>query len=786
MRYKHLSDDRLVMNNYDEVLTNDVNTSDDHTITAIASSGSIISTPAPRFFVSINPNVVNKDIEALKRHNKDWQEHPRGYYTQDEFLEQVCVQGHPFCKIFNGGNRTGTDFQKTNVVALDFDGLQTKEVVLSDLWITQHAALIYTTPSYKEEGPHKLRVVFLSERIIEDEKEIVQIQTGLVSKYGSADEKCKDAARLYFGCKGAKHWLCNGRLSEDDISELKQIAKQSTKKEVDNLCYQPDKYAKILSGEIEEGCRNDSFTRLAGHLKHLGLPPAETLQIVLLKNDSLSDPLQKEEVARIVKSVYRYEDKNANAANTSLLTTGEHVCDKTDIRSVAVHELNKKYAMVKLGKDSVIIDETDPLSPSFLSIRGWTQFLGNKFVTYSVKHTEKDGTESERTDKQALSTVWKTHPCRRSYERVVFNIEGSAVNEYNLWKGFTGVREGVGEFSNVKYHIFEVICGSDQASYDYVIQWLAHLVQKPQEKPGVALVMRGKKGVGKGVFANNIIRNLIGDGNFIGIDKAEHLTGHFNKHLTCALVVFADEAFFAGNKQEQNSIKSIITEKHYMMEAKGVDAIEVRSYHRLIMATNSEWVVGATEDERRFLLLDVSDKHKQDRQYFEKLVDAVNNELPAFFYYLKELDISHFDRYNPPKTKALFEQMVYSQDTFESWISEVKSNRGIFQITRSTQYGALSKQETTIVDFAAEGAKESPTDEVYEAYRSFAKDMNERRIMSSTAFGNRLFKEKWLNVIKTRRRSDGKRKYVYSFDPTLPEEESGGESGGDDRDQCQC
>ena len=40
--------------------------------------------------------------------------------------------------------------------------------------------------------------------------------------------------------------------------------------------------------------------------------------------------------------------------------------------------------------------------------------------------------------------------------------------------------------------------------------------------------------------------------HFIQISQASHLTGHFNSHLKDKLLVYADEAFWAGDKKAES------------------------------------------------------------------------------------------------------------------------------------------------------------------------------------------------------------------------------------------
>ena len=70
--------------------------------------------------------------------------------------------------------------------------------------------------------------------------------------------------------------------------------------------------------------------------------------------------------------------------------------------------------------------------------------------------------------------------------------------------------------------------------------------------------LRGRQGTGKGIFCTQFGR-LFGQ-HFVHVERSSHLTGHFNSHLKDKLIVYADEAFWAGDKKAEGVLKAMITE----------------------------------------------------------------------------------------------------------------------------------------------------------------------------------------------------------------------------------
>ena len=55
------------------------------------------------------------------------------------------------------------------------------------------------------------------------------------------------------------------------------------------------------------------------------------------------------------------------------------------------------------------------------------------------------------------------------------------------------------------WHTLKInVCGRNREYFRYLLAWTADMMQAPDEKKGVALVLRGEKGVGKSTFSDVI------------------------------------------------------------------------------------------------------------------------------------------------------------------------------------------------------------------------------------------------------------------------------------------
>ena len=187
------------------------------------------------------------------------------------------------------------------------------------------------------------------------------------------------------------------------------------------------------------------------------------------------------------------------------------------------------------------------------------------------------------------------------------------------------------------------------------------MYQNPDKQAETAIVFRGGRGTGKGMLCRAIIRSLGQHG--IHISSPSLMTGRFNAHFRDCIALFADEAFWAGDKTGEGQLKRIITEDTLAVEAKNRDVVVVRNMLHIMIASNEDWIVPSGTDERRFAAFDVSDEHKQDRAYFERAAAAFEgDEMRAFLHHCLNLDLQGWHpRMDVPRTDALQDQIELSE-----------------------------------------------------------------------------------------------------------------------------
>lgn len=333
-----------------------------------------------------------------------------------------------------------------------------------------------------------------------------------------------------------------------------------------------------------------------------------------------------------------------------------------------IERLNRSHAIAMIGGKCVVLNEIKDHN-------------GGKDITFSSVYDLKNYEANQRiwmaTAKGprsvGVSQLWLESPDRRQYPGgVVFSPGKETPGAYNLWRGFA-VIPAPGDWSLFREHTFNNICAGNEVLFNYLLDWMARNVQDPGgERPGVAVVLKSEDfGTGKGVFATQY--GMLFGPHFQHITNGMQLLGKFNNHLKDCLFCFVDEGVWGGDKQAAGVLKGLITERVMMIEPKGINAFPVENHLNLIIASNNDWVVPAGLDERRYLVLEVSPKRKQDTKYFGAIVAQMDKGgREAMLYDLLERKIT-VDLRKVPKTAALLEQVVNSMTTVQKfWFERLR------------------------------------------------------------------------------------------------------------------
>lgn len=399
-------------------------------------------------------------------------------------------------------------------------------------------------------------------------------------------------------------------------------------------------------------------------------PPNDTRSDWLF--DALCNLYRKAVPDDVVYSLITDKDYGISA---SVLDKGSNI-EKYAVRQMArakeaaiepwLSELNARHFVIGNdgGKCRVMEEIVDPILLRPRLTRQSFDDFRNRYMNKYVKVGEDDEGKPIRAP---VGKWWLAHEQRRYYDTIVFAPERDVPGAYNLWQGFAFNSIQGDKHESFLRHLRDNVCRGDEAHYRYLLGWMARAVQRPGEQGNVAVVLRGGRGVGKGFMAKHFGK-LFGR-HFLHISNSDHLTGHFNLHLRDCVVLFADEAFFAGDRKSDRTLKTLVTEDLLAIEGKGQDTVQSPNFLHIVMATNDEWAVRAGEDERRYFVLDVGADKQQDTAYFTEIeADLLAGGYENLLHFLRTYDLSGFEVRKVPKTSALRDQQTHTRP---AWVNVI-------------------------------------------------------------------------------------------------------------------
>jgi hypothetical protein len=341
------------------------------------------------------------------------------------------------------------------------------------------------------------------------------------------------------------------------------------------------------------------------------------------------------------------------------------------IRWKKLKEINLTCAVIRSfgGKCAIVTEGRSTHDPNrkvfdFQTKQAFEQWKANDFIP-SLEKTNKVET---------VGPWWWRHPKRRQFDGVVFKppitlqtvyaSEGRRL--FNTYRGW-GVEPKPGDWPLMRRHIKEVLANGDPKTDDYIIRWIAWAIQHPDRPAGVALVLIGEKGTGKGTLAR-ALEKVFGDHSFQA-STLDHVTGRFNAHKENCILFVADEAYWGGHKSAAGELQRMITEPTLPIERKYFDIYEARNYIHMLMLGEPGWVIPAGRFERRYAAYQVSEAHMDDPKYFSPLYREIDGDGPAaMLYELKRMPLGDWHPRQVYKTEALRDQQEQSLPPLDDWM----------------------------------------------------------------------------------------------------------------------
>ncbi len=209
--------------------------------------------------------------------------------------------------------------------------------------------------------------------------------------------------------------------------------------------------------------------------------------------------------------------------------------------------------------------------------------------------------------------------------------------------------------------------------YEYVLDWMAHVVQRPWIKLQTVLVFIGPAGCGK-TSAVEPYFNMFGP-NAVLLESLQFMTGHFNALSQNKILVFLEELKVTKNS-DLSIFKNAVTGKKRRFERKYSEASSSTDYSHYIACADDPNSMTFQEKNRRYALVDcgtfVFETEASKIAYFNEYFDAMNADdgyvSCALYHFLLARNLGTFNvAQEPPRTTFCEMLQVADENSVAAW-----------------------------------------------------------------------------------------------------------------------
>tara|TARA_R110000868_G_scaffold263649_1_gene522306 strand:- start:4 stop:2154 length:2151 start_codon:yes stop_codon:yes gene_type:complete len=258
---------------------------------------------------------------------------------------------------------------------------------------------------------------------------------------------------------------------------------------------------------------------------------------------------------------------------------------------------------------------------------------------YSLEKLDKEG----NIKNVSFVDEWRKDKNIRAFDFIDFEPNVEKIKDkkiYNLFKGFKYV-DGPACIENESAFLLHLkrVSNNDDVVYEYLKQWIAHIIQKPWMKTNTAVVLYSDtKGSGKNSIITGI-EKLLGSELVGEIAGIEDIMKNFNSHLCNKLLIYGDE-INGKAKEVNNRLKAIITRETQNLEAKGKDSIRVSDKSNYIFTTNDRDAFKVEDGDRRLFMVNCLEKEMINKNEYYEYIQS-HDEMSKLFNFFKNYNLTY-------------------------------------------------------------------------------------------------------------------------------------------------
>ena len=340
--------------------------------------------------------------------------------------------------------------------------------------------------------------------------------------------------------------------------------------------------------------------------------------------------------------------------------------DETDI-------IDNNYDNVKATFEETNFKVQDPV--------GFYTFISDKWVFRDRSQLRNAYENMFLVDNTSFIDKWLKDPTMRTYSRISFEYSTDTTvfvvpdlpPPSFIYTSYTC--EPRTEALPIFDGLLDILTNRQQPIKTYVLNWLAHMLQKTEELPGVALIFNGQKGAGKDTLGDFLGEYIIGLKYYHNYsNQLQYFDKHDENKANKVLVKIEEiNKKVLDDSVNGDTFKSSLTAPKLGFNPKNDTAYSVKNYMRMIATSNNPNPVDVSQKERRYVISVVSPEKIGDYEYWTNVRNVLFNKEGglAVAGMLLSRDIKMFSPRILPDNKYLSDLQEETHNSVHKFIESV-------------------------------------------------------------------------------------------------------------------
>lgn len=221
----------------------------------------------------------------------------------------------------------------------------------------------------------------------------------------------------------------------------------------------------------------------------------------------------------------------------------------------------------------------------------------------------------------------------------------------------------------------------DTTERHIMIQYIAHAIQCPEERPSYGIMLLSEPGTGKGYTFEKIITPLFANQTTIARSYGR-LTGQFSTLLFDNMFVLLDDPKCRSDATA-TELKSILSEERAYIERKHQDGKTHHTYTRIILASNEDRPLPLDDGDRRWFA-PAKLIHKVSKAETQRIISRFDRwlkkpgSLESIYDYLLNYSLEGFNAKEIDQTETLKSVIGLSANSADYFFSQFIETHSIF------------------------------------------------------------------------------------------------------------